>query len=329
MKMLNIFTLQLDWRQPWQWPRSFQFILFLGSGVLGALLVSPWWVQSWKAWDEASQAHEKWLAQQEEVQVLQHKTAQLVQSQNQLAASFADASTLSQLALQEGLQLSHLGLDKPQQVAGLNALQIHQQPVHIKVQGSWDGWMGWLKQLPVAAPGVTLTSLEIKADPRGGISAQVLAVAPQSAATESGFELSSVNLESGPQVDPFNVKGWGQTQRAYTEKHPSYARLVAPELLRPRDLLETFPRDRLLYVGHITSGQDVDALIQVLPPSGGKKEVPALSVHRVRVGSHLGQNFGKVLAVEPEQLVLQELALMPTGEWKTREVRLPLYVSTP
>jgi type IV pilus assembly protein PilP len=53
------------------------------------------------------------------------------------------------------------------------------------------------------------------------------------------------------------------------------------------------------------------------------------SVHRVPVGSYLGQDFGKVLAVEPDQLVVQELALTPTGEWQTREVRLPLQLAVP
>jgi Tfp pilus assembly protein PilP len=54
-----------------------------------------------------------------------------------------------------------------------------------------------------------------------------------------------------------------------------------------------------------------------------------MSVHRVRVGSRLGQDFGKVLAVHPDQLVLEELALNPAGEWRTREVRMPLHEATP
>jgi type IV pilus assembly protein PilP len=52
-------------------------------------------------------------------------------------------------------------------------------------------------------------------------------------------------------------------------------------------------------------------------------------VYRVRVGGHLGQDFGKVLAVQADQVVVQELALTPTGEWVTREVRLPLQVAAP
>lgn len=320
---------QLDWRQPWGWPRAFQNALFVGLGVLGMLLLSPWWLNTWQIWDEANTAQAKLHAQQEATQMLRAQTAQLLQTHSQPQAFLADAVVLTQLAQQQGLQFSEFGVDKPQQTAALNALHLQQLPVHLKVQGSWDGWLNWLAQWPTAAPGVTVTSLELKADPRGGISAQVLAVTPQSSAIESAFELSSVNLDGVAAIDPFNAQGWASAQRAHAEQHPSYTRLVVPELLRPRDVLETFPRERLQYVGHIASGAEADALVKVLPPSGAKKDAQMMSVYRVRLGQRLGQDFGKVLSVQLDHLLLQELAVMPTGEWQTREVRLPLHEAVP
>jgi type IV pilus assembly protein PilP len=319
----------MDWRQPWLWPRHFQYALFVGSGFLGVLLLSPWWVHSWNVWADVSQAQAKLLAQQQDTLALREQTAQLQQVSSQSPMSFADAAVLSQLAQQEGLQLAQIGIDKPQQTASLSALQIQQLPVHLKVQGSWDGWLNWLSHWPSAAPGVTVASLELKADPRGGISAQMLAVAPQSTQLESAFELSSVKLDDAAPTDPFSAQAWASAQRQHAEQHPSYARLVAPELLRPRDLLETFPRERLQYVGQIGSGAELEALVKVLPPTADKKDTAMSSVHRVRVGSHLGQDFGKVLAVQFDQLVVQELALTPTGEWQTREVCLPLQQAAP
>ena len=106
-------------------------------------------------------------------------------------------------------------------------------------------------------------------------------------------------------------------------------RLVAPELLRARDVLEAFPRERLQYVGHIASGAELEGLIRVVPPEGAKKEAAMMSVYRVRLGQRLGQDFGKVLAVRPEHLMLQELALTAAGQWQTREVRLPLQEASP
>ena len=329
MQRLNIAMPQLNLRSPWLWPKTYQRAVFMGAGFLGMFLLSPWWWHSFQAWDEANEAQAKLKAQQASIQTLRTQTAQLVQAQTQLHRSFPDVTVLNQLAEQQGLQFSNVGLDKPQQTAALHALQLQQLPVHLKVQGSWDGWLNWLAQWPTEAPGVTVSSLELRADPRGGISAQVLAVAPQSTAAESTFELSSVNLEAGSPTDPFSAQAWASAQRAHVEQHSSYARLVAPELLRPRDLLETFPRERLQYVGQIASKGEVEALVRVLPPTAAKKEPQMMSVHRVRLGQHLGHDFGKVLAVQPDHLILQELALMPTGEWQTREVRMPLHEATP
>jgi len=329
MKGLTIALPQLDLRRPWLWPRVYQYALFVGAGVLGAVLLSPWWLHSWQAWNDASDAKAKWVDEQESTQALRVQTAQLLQASSQPHMTFVDASALSHLAQQQGLQLSHVGFDKPTHSPAMAALHLQQLPVHLKVQGSWEGWLNWLAQWPTAAPGVTVSSLELKADPRGGISAQVLAVAPQSTAAESAFELSSVSLKDAASTDPFNAQAWTNAQRIHAEQHPSYTRLVAPELLRPRDLLETFSRDRLQYVGQISSKGEVEALVKVLPPSGAKKEIPMMNVHRVRVGQHLGQDFGKVLAIEPNQLVVQELALTPSGEWHVREVRLPLHEAAP
>jgi Tfp pilus assembly protein PilP len=319
----------MDWRQPWLWPRAFQYALFSSAGVLGALLLSPWCLQSWQAWDEVAQAQAKVVAQQEATHALRQQTEQWKQAPVQSSPTFVSVGALSQLAQQQGLQLSQTGVDKPVQTSALQALQLQQQPLHLKVQGSWDGWLNWLAQWPSAAPGVTVASLELKADPKGGISAQLVAVAPQSTVAEHAFELASVDLNMASPTDPFSAQSWASTQRAHAEQHPSYARLVAPELLRPRDVLEAFPRERLQYVGQIASGSELEALIKVLPASGPKPEAAYTPVYRLRVGGHLGQDFGKVLAVQTDQLVVQELALTPTGEWLTREVRLPLQVAAP
>lgn len=320
---------ELDVRQPWIWPRAAQQTFLVGAGLIGVLLLSPWWLQSWSAWSEVTQAQDKLQAQQQATQALREQTAHLLQAAKVAPATFADAQVLTELAQQQGLQLAQIGMDKPQQTVSLSALQIQQLPMHLKVQGSWDGWLNWLSQWPSAAPGVTVASLELKADPRGGISAQVLAMAPQSTAAESAFGLSSANLDGVAATDPFNAQSWAKAQRSHAEQHPSYTRLVVPELLRPRDLLETFPRERLQYVGQIGADSGQEALVKVLPPSTGQKDTAMFSVHRVPVGSYLGQDFGKVLAVEPDQLVVQELALTPTGEWQTREVRLPLQLAVP
>ncbi len=326
--MSSISVQSLDWHQPWRWPRKLQYALFVGAGIFGGLLLSPWWLHSWQLWDEANAAQARLQAQQDATQALRVQTAQLLNTHNQPQSSLADAAVLTQLAQQQGLQFSELGMNKPLQTAVLNAMHMQQLPVHLKVQGSWSGWLNWLAQWPTAAPGVTVASLELKADSNGGISAQVLAVVPQFTTAESAFELSSVNLD-GVATDPFNAQDWLIAQRSHADQNPSYLRLVAPELLRPRDVLEAFPRERLQYVGHMASGAEREALIKVLPPAGQKKEAQLMSVYRVRLGQRLGQDFGKVLTVQPDYLLLQELAVTSAGEWHKREVRLPLQEVVP
>ncbi len=325
MKWQNLSMPDLDWRQPWAWPVHLQRVLSGGAAVLGVLSVCPWWLSSGQDWINATEAQIKLAAQQQATQVLREQVAQLLQTQDQPSTAYVDAAMLTSLARQHGLQFSQLGLDKPVQTPALHAMQLQQVPVRLQVQGSWSAWLAWLEQWPTSAPGVTLSSLELKADPRGGISAQLVALAPQSSVHEPLFDLARVDLDGATSSDPFNAQTWTQTQRSHAQQHSSYAALVVPELMRAREPLESFPHERLQYVGQIASGSDVQALIKVLPAAGAKKELPMMAVYRVRVGGHLGHDFGRVLAIAPDHLMVQELALEPTGEWRTRDVRLPLH----
>ena len=329
MKALNMRLPPLDLRCPWLWPRAYQYAVWVGSGVLGVVLVSPWWLNSWQACDAANEASAQLQAQLETTQTLRTQTAQLLHTASQGQVTWADASVLSQLAQQQGLQVTHVSLEKPQHSPAMAALHIQQLPVHLNVQGAWESWLNWLAQWPTAALGVTVSSLELKADARGGIAGQVLAIAPQLTAAEPLLEQARGDIDGAASADPFSAQAWAQAQRAYAQQHPSYVRWVAPELLRPRDMLEAFPRERLLYVGQISSKGELEALVKVLPHAGAKKDAALMTVHRVRVGQHLGQDFGKVLAIASEQLVVQELALSPTGEWQPREVRLLLQEAAP
>lgn len=316
----------MDWRQPWLLPRRYQGASFVLAMAVGVLLLGPWWLQSWQAWEDVNEAQAKLRMQQQTTQTLNEQTAKWLQAPSQLAMVFADTTVLTQQAQQQGLRLLGLKLDKPQQSPALSALDLQQLPVHLDVQGSWQAWLEWLVQWPSVTPGVTITSLELKANSQGGISAQVLALALASVSDETSFELAGVNPDAASHADPFSASGWAHAQRAHAAQHPSYVRLVAPELLRPREPLENFANERLQYVGHIASVGETEALVKVMPSAASKKEVAMMDVYRVRVGHHLGQNFGKVLAVEPDQLVVQELAVTPMGEWQPRELRLPLNV---
>lgn len=319
----------MRWPQPWTWPVAHQRASLAGAVIAGIVLASPVWLISCQEWREASEAQAQLSEQRQATLEILEVTRHLMQTQTEPKNAFVDLNELTARADQQGLQLTQVGWDLPVQTPALKVLALQQQPMHLQAHGSWDAWLGWLAHWPTAAPGVTLSSLELKADPRGGIAAQLVAVAPQSSEHDADFELASVEAAGPSPTDPFNAQVWSHLQRTHAQQHPSYARLVEPELRRPKDPLETFPRERLHYVGQISAGAELEALIKVLPVVGANKEVAMLTVHRVRVGGHLGQDFGRVLAISTEQLLVQELVLAPTGEWQSRQINLPLKETSP
>ncbi len=299
----------------------------LAAGGVGVLLLSPWWLSSWQAWDEACRARVRLEQEQASVYALRAQTAQIESQANPSHAPWASATTLNELAHLHGLHVSQLSVGKPESPAALQALQRQQQTVHIAWHGAWGEWLAWLTQWPTAAPGVTVASLELQADPHAGMRAQMGVRLPQ--ALVDPHTTPPIQSHTTVVGDPFNHHRWTQAQHTYAAQHPSFARLVLPELARPRDFLETLARERLQYVGHLSWHNDIHALLKVQPLASDKPDPASTHVHRVRVGSHLGQDFGRVLAIAPDHLLLQELVLMPTGEWQTRNVRLPLQESTP
>ena len=76
---------------------------------------------------------------------------------------------------------------------------------------------------------------------------------------------------------------------------------IRPDLERPREPLEEFPLDALRMVGTITMQQRAFALIRA----------PDAVVHRISVGDHLGQNFGKITGISETEVVLMEI--IPDG----------------
>ena len=76
---------------------------------------------------------------------------------------------------------------------------------------------------------------------------------------------------------------------------------IKPDFDRPKEPLEEFPLDALRMVGTITMQQRAFALIRA----------PDAVVHRVSVGDHLGQNYGKITGISETEVVLMEI--IPDG----------------
>ena len=89
--------------------------------------------------------------------------------------------------------------------------------------------------------------------------------------------------------------------------------MIAPELARRKEPLESFPLDAMAMVGSLArQGQPV-ALVRV-----------DNLLYQVRPGNYLGQNYGKVTKVGETQVELREIVQDAAGEWIERMATLQL-----
>ena len=113
-------------------------------------------------------------------------------------------------------------------------------------------------------------------------------------------------------VEPFNIAKLTQALRRDAAQ-PSTSGLIAPELSRRKEALESFPLDAMEMVGSLQgSGQPV-ALVRV-----------DKLIYQVRAGNYLGLNYGRVLRVGENQLTLREIVQDASGEWIERPAALEL-----
>ncbi len=114
-------------------------------------------------------------------------------------------------------------------------------------------------------------------------------------------------------VDPFSVQKLAQALRRAAGQSAASSALVAPELNRRKEPLESFPLDAMTMVGSlIRQGRPV-ALVRV-----------DNLLYQVRPGNYLGQNFGKITRVTETEVVLREIVQDAAGEWIERTATLQL-----
>ncbi len=79
-----------------------------------------------------------------------------------------------------------------------------------------------------------------------------------------------------------------------------------PDLNRPRDPLEAFPLQSLQYVGLLSNAKQKYGLVKT----------PENLTQQVKVGSYMGQNFGKVTEITESEIRLKETVQDDaTGDW--------------
>jgi len=126
-------------------------------------------------------------------------------------------------------------------------------------------------------------------------------------------EYKPLDYTEGAALDPFSAERLARVLRSESGAAGSLASLITPELNRRKEPLEAFPLDVMTMVGSIDRAGKRVALVRV-----------DRLLYQVRPGEHLGQNYGKVLEVTENEVVLREIVQDAAGEWIERRAELQL-----
>jgi len=91
------------------------------------------------------------------------------------------------------------------------------------------------------------------------------------------------------------------------------ASLVAPEMARRKQPLESYPLDAMTMVGSLNKTGIPTALLSV-----------EKLLYQVRVGDYLGQNYGKIVKISETGVQIREIVQDGAGDWIERMTALEL-----
>ncbi|TRZ66559.1 MAG: pilus assembly protein PilP [Rhodocyclaceae bacterium] len=119
-----------------------------------------------------------------------------------------------------------------------------------------------------------------------------------------------VSYEAAEMTDPFNPVKIGP------DKKPDGAGSgggIKPDFNRFREPLEGYPLESLKMVGLIQKAKMLNAIIKA-----------DKTVHLVKIGNYMGQNFGMITQITDTEVQLRELVQDSAGDWVERPGTLQL-----
>ena len=114
-------------------------------------------------------------------------------------------------------------------------------------------------------------------------------------------------------VEPFSSEKLASILKSGQTLPAEKSALIEPELNRRKQPLEAFPLDTMVMVGSLNREGKLIALLRV-----------GSLLYQVTPGNYLGQNFGKILRIEENQVILREIVQDAAGEWIERPAALQL-----
>lgn len=114
-------------------------------------------------------------------------------------------------------------------------------------------------------------------------------------------------------LEPFSNQKLTQALKRDSAQVAANGALVEPELARRKEPMEAFPLDTMTLVGSIIKA----GLPVALVVSDGL-------LYQVKLGSYLGQNYGRVTKISESEVTLREIVQDAAGEWIERIATLQL-----
>jgi type IV pilus assembly protein PilP len=123
-------------------------------------------------------------------------------------------------------------------------------------------------------------------------------------------KFNPVPYANAQQVDPFSTQKLSVALKQEARQPNS---MLAAEMSRRKEPLESFPLDAMAMVGSVAKAGAPVALLRV-----------DNLLYQVKAGDHLGQNYGRVLRISETEVVLREIVQDAAGEWIERNATLQL-----
>ncbi len=137
---------------------------------------------------------------------------------------------------------------------------------------------------------------------------------------ENSNKMKAKEIEPLPNIKP--VEPYAYSAQEYDEpfntENLKPRRVVSartgagPDTNRRREPLENYPLDSLLMVGTLFREDERRVIIQT--PEG--------AVQTAVVGNYLGQNYGKIVSIDENEIAVKEQVLNSAGTWVGRDARI-------
>lgn len=135
-------------------------------------------------------------------------------------------------------------------------------------------------------------------------------VRPSVAPLAAPKKFNPVPYANAQQVDPFSNQKLSVALKQEARQPNS---VLAAEMNRRKEPLESFPLDAMSMVGSVSKAGAPVALLRV-----------DNLLYQVKAGDYLGQNYGRILRITETEVALREIVQDAAGEWIERTATLQL-----